>query len=336
MRDSIFSTDNYLEIAAERIQRFEAWHVFGRNPDVDTGTDPEDVWNGASVSVIQTMMTVPAPLLISSSAAANDDDQTIVVDGIDDNWDRQTVTTTPNNQTAVILGQGNRIDTYMISLAALVAGPPAGTVITQASSGASMSVVGSDTTHNTIWGYASGTFDLAGALTDPSGTMNPAAPVPTAYTACSFWLRVNVSYNTSANALNGDLYVAEQDTLAAGVPTTAARVHDKIDIGMEQSHNSYFSVPRNHKAYILKGYMTMNSGNQGGAIMNFMVREYGGVWRSQYIFGVDESASSAYVYDFSIPQVAPAQSDIKIQAVEVVKDNTDISAGYELILEDLR
>ena len=334
MHNSIYNTENYLEIAAGKIPRLSSFDINGRNPVVSTGTDPEDVWNYAGV---QTLMTVPAPLLVSSSAAANDDDQIITLDGLDDLWNRQVVEVTPNNQTAVIVPQGNRVDTYMISLAALVAGPPADTVITQASSGASMKVVGSDTTHNTIWGYASGTFDLAGAMTDPSGTMNPAAPVPTAFTACSFWMRVNWVYNSSpvADPLKGDLYIAEQDTLAAGVPTTPARVHSKIDIGMEMTQNAHFSVPLKHQVYIMDGWGSVNN-DAGYAKFGVYTRAFGKLFHNRILTSATNDGSSYINITRKLPSVIGEKSDIKISCVEVEADTTDVSAGFQIILEDLR
>lgn len=333
MVNSIYSMDRFFELGRGDLPRLSNRHQFGRNPDVNIATDPEDIW---SYGGTHTYMTVPAPMFISSSAAANDDDQVIVHEGVDDLWNSQVVNVTPNNQTAVIIPQGNRIDTYMISLAALVAGPPAGTMITQAGTGASMTVVGSDTTHNTIWGYTGDTFDLVGALTDPTGTMNPAAPVPTAFTACSFWLRSNRAFNSSANVTNGDLYIAEQDTLAVGVPTTATRVHNMINIGMEQSQSTLYSVPLNYNAALLNGWCTLNGAARSNVTVNYVVRMFNGVFRSQFIFGVDGNSNSHFDHHFDIPQVIPAKTDLKVIVQETDTNATDVSAGYELILEDTR
>lgn len=329
MHNSIYDDNNMLEIAAGRIQRFTPFACFGRNPDVDA---IEDIWNYGAT---QTLMTVPAPLYVSSSAAAGDSTQTIPISGVDDLWDLQTVTVTPNNQTAVIVPQGNRIDTYVMTFAALVAGPPAGTVITQASSGASMTVVGSDTTHNHIWGYASGTIDLAGALTDPTGTMNPAAPVPLTFTACSFWLRVNSANNSSATALVGDLYIAEIDGLTTGIPNTAARVHSKIDIGMEFTQNAHFSVPKNHKAYLMNGWASINN-DTGYAQIGIYTRAFGGLFQNRMFTTVTNDGASYIEKKLIVPFAATAQSDIKMLCYAVEAASSDVSAGFEIILEDLR
>lgn len=43
------SLESEIDIASGRYQGFSVVNKFGRNPDVDTGSTPEDVWNGASI-----------------------------------------------------------------------------------------------------------------------------------------------------------------------------------------------------------------------------------------------------------------------------------------------
>lgn len=329
MHNSIFSVENYFEIAAGRIQRFTALQINGRNPDVGAA---EDIWNYGTV---QTLMTVPAEIFVSSSAAANDDDQIIVIDGLDENWDIQQVQVTPNNQAAVIVPQGNNTDTYMLSFAALVAGPPAGTIITQAVTGASMTVVDSDTTHNTITGYLIGTADLVNGFVDPTATMNPDPNVPTAIDACALWIRINRAYNISANALNGDLYIAEHDTLAVGVPTTATLVHSKIDIGMEETQNAHYSVPRWHNAYMMDGWASINN-DKGYAHIAVDIRDFGGLFRNRLFTSVTNDGSSYLQRTQQLPALIAGKSDIKITCPAVEAVASDVSAGFEMILENTR
>lgn len=329
--DSIYSSDRFLEVAAGAIGRLSSFDINGRNPDVDTGTDPEDVWNYGG---LQTFMVIPAPLYISSSAAA-DTTQLIVLDGIDDLGDKQQAVMTPNGQNQVIAPQENRIDTFMLTFAALVAGPPIGTIITQAVSGASMSVAGFDLTLNTIWGYMSGLPDLANGFTDPTLTMNPDPNVPTAVTPCSFWLRMNFMYNTSGVALTGDLYVAEGNTLAAGVPTTAALVHGKIDIGMEMMQNAIYSVPNKHRVFLMDGWASINN-DKGYAQFGVYTRALGGVWHNHVFTAATNDGSSFVQMTRKLPAIVPARCDIKIMCYAVEADNSDVSAGFQIILDDMR
>ena len=71
---------------------------FGANPDVDTDSDPEDVWDQGGT---YTYLTSAATLYASSS----DDGDTVSmnVQGLDASWDLQTVSVTLTGQTQVAL-----------------------------------------------------------------------------------------------------------------------------------------------------------------------------------------------------------------------------------------
>jgi len=331
---SLKNTDRYWEIGAGEIDRFTSLNKFGRNTDIDIATDPEDVWNMGGV---QTFMTIAEPLYVSSSAAANDDDQIIRHQGLDENWDLQEVSVTPNNRTAVVIPAGNNTSYRVIEFASVTTGPAAGEVITQAVTGAQLSVVGSNTTDDTIWGVLVGATEFTAAQTVTGGIIAPSpATTSTVSQPCSLWIRSNRATNISGDALTGDLYIAEFDTLTAGVPDTQAQIHNKIDIGMEQTHSAIYSVPRGHNAYILKGYAAGNTANTGATTIDYQVRPFGGVFISQFILGLKGNASSLFVYEFAIPQLVPPKSDIKVQVLTVTSDNSNISAGFEFMLEDTR
>jgi len=79
---------------------------FGFNPEIDTTSDPEDVWaQGGTYTYLSTAQT----LYVSSSDSG--DDQTITIEGLDANWDRQTVTVSLNGTAqAAISGTWIRIN----------------------------------------------------------------------------------------------------------------------------------------------------------------------------------------------------------------------------------
>lgn len=251
-------TGRYWEIGAGEIGRFSCINKFGRNPDVDMGTAPEDIWSQGGT---YTYLTAAAAMFLSSSNGG--DTVNITVQGLDTNWDFKEETVALTGQTQVVI----------------------------------------------------------------PGT----------------YIRVFRAFNASSNMdtgqgtdLLGDVYIAETDTLTGGVPDTATKIKAKIDQLFQQTHMTHYSIARWHTGYLTKGYMTMNSGNQGATILDFAMRQFGGVFRSQFVLGVDESASSTFQYEYPVPQIILAKTDIKVVAVSVGKDNTDISAGFQVILEDNR
>lgn len=92
------------------ISNLKLINKFGYNSEIDTATDPEDVW---SYGGIYTFITSPIPLFISSSD--NTDTQIITVSGLDENWLTQTQTVTLAGQTKTpIAGTWMRIDRLLI------------------------------------------------------------------------------------------------------------------------------------------------------------------------------------------------------------------------------
>lgn len=254
---SLKNTDRYWEIAAGEVGRFEVINKFGRNPDVDTGTDPEDIWSQGGT---YTYLTTGTQLFLSSSNAGDTID--ITVEGLDENWDPKTETTTLTGQTQVALPG--------------------------------------------LWMRVFRAFNADSDLTDGVGT-----------------------------DLLGDVYVATTDAAPGGVPAVATKIKAKIDVLFQQTHMTHYAIPRWHTGYITEHYMTLNSAT-GVAILNVEVREFGNVFRSMFIVGLDANADSSFKYPFFAPFVIPQRTDIKFVAQSVSADDSDINAGYQLILEDWR
>lgn len=73
---------------------------FGENPDIDTGSVPEDIWEGGGLYTFDPVGTAPIVSLISDNAA---DTQDIIVQGldIDGNLTIQTITLTGTTRVAL-------------------------------------------------------------------------------------------------------------------------------------------------------------------------------------------------------------------------------------------
>lgn len=94
-----------IEVAKGNVPGHSVIKISGRNPDVDSGTDPEDLWaNGGTMSWPTTADTLD---VVSTSA---DDDgapttntgvQTLYIEGLDGSWDEVSETVTLNGTTPV-------------------------------------------------------------------------------------------------------------------------------------------------------------------------------------------------------------------------------------------
>jgi len=111
-------TDFHNEVALGRRQGATAWNKFGYNDDIDIGTELIASWGGTFQ-----FLTTGETINIVSSSTADDGDpagtgvNSIVVYGVDDNWETQTVVYTMNGTTTVTSAESwigiNRIAVFL-------------------------------------------------------------------------------------------------------------------------------------------------------------------------------------------------------------------------------
>ncbi len=91
------TTDFMLEVAKGKIPGHSQMNKFGENQDIDTGTDPEDVWDYGGLYIFSTTAD------IDSMSCATGDTVEMTVIGLDSNWDEVAQTKTLTGQTTVTL-----------------------------------------------------------------------------------------------------------------------------------------------------------------------------------------------------------------------------------------
>ena len=109
-------TDFHTEVALGRRQGATTWNKFGYNTDVDTGTEIIASWGGT-----YQFITVGETISIVSTSTADDDGGTgvnsIVVYGVDENWDAQIVVYTMDGTTPVVSAESwigiNRVAVFL-------------------------------------------------------------------------------------------------------------------------------------------------------------------------------------------------------------------------------
>ena len=116
------------------------------------------------------------------------------------------------------------------------------------------------------------TFVIQTANTDGQGKVVLATPLA----------RVSRAYVSGATAPLGDIYIAEDDTLSGGVPTTASKVHITIlgTAGQTQSFKAATTFS-NTDYFICTGGWASVSRNQSNVNVDteLQVRQVGGVYR---------------------------------------------------------
>ena len=112
----IGTTDFLIEVAKGTVLGHSLVFKFGRNPDVDTGSDPEDVWTYGGT---YTYNDTPSIQYISSSNAL-DVGMEITVEGLDADYNPQSVTVALNGQNQTQIGTG---ETFVRVFRAYNSGP---------------------------------------------------------------------------------------------------------------------------------------------------------------------------------------------------------------------
>lgn len=111
-----FSEEFLISVAKGDVPGHSLVFKYGRNPDIDTGTDPEDIWTYGGT---YTYNNTPSIQYISSSNAA-DIGQIITVEGLDENYESLSVNVVLNGQTQTQIGTG---ETFVRVFRAYNAGP---------------------------------------------------------------------------------------------------------------------------------------------------------------------------------------------------------------------
>jgi hypothetical protein len=144
--------------------------------------------------------------------------------------------------------------------------------------------------------------------------------------------RVFRAFNDSSNDLNGDVYAYTTGTVSAGVPQTASTVKAQVLSGFQQTQMAIYTVPADHKGFVCDiACSAPRLANQTIAIeMHLDTRKYGKIFRSQLVFGVNDSLYQDQLFS---PIELPPKTDIRLRAQQVYASNTPVAASFDMYLE---
>lgn len=129
------------------------------------------------------------------------------------------------------------------------------------------------------------------------------------------FIRVYRARNVGSTDLAGNVYIYEDDTVVAGVPSTNSKVKAYIMNGNNQTLMTQVSVPAG-KTGLIKWVQSSLSKKKDGILgVTIHVRPFGQVFQVKESFNVMSSGSSCVHKDFDgIPIVVTEKSDIVMRA----------------------
>lgn len=122
-----------------------------------------------------------------------------------------------------------------------------------------------------------------------------------------------------------------QGNITACAPTDDT-VTAQVSASFNQTLMAIYTVPANVTAYMTNYYGSMNRNNTTGAADLFLkVQSFGGALQTKHVMGMVGAGTSQVEHHFGHPFTISEKSDIRMQA-DVSADNTDVSAGFDLVL----
>jgi hypothetical protein len=167
-------------------------------------------------------------------------------------------------------------------------------------------------------------LDASGELANEIVTLAGTANAATAGTYSMIHRMIVRSAGTiEANA--GDIKATAQ---------TDSTVTAQITTGNSQTLMAIYQIPSDKTGYISSWYASMNRNNTTGAAdIRLMVKPPGEVYQVKRVRGLVGAGNSSFDQKFDFPTPVAASSIIKVGA-GASADNTDISAGFAVLLED--
>lgn len=167
------------------------------------------------------------------------------------------------------------------------------------------------------------TVDGNGDFTFGTQTVTLAGQTKTALTVpCA---RVSRIYNDSATNWVGVIYIYEDDTVTAGVPQTASKIHIQTTTGDNNSYKAATTFSSTDYAIITYFYADVNKKANANVDVELQVRQKGKVFRDVFARSCSNSMGVEMVLD--PPIIVPPNADVRVMA-ESDTASTSVSAGF--------
>jgi hypothetical protein len=141
--------------------------------------------------------------------------------------------------------------------------------------------------------------------------------------------RVTRVVNTGSTDLIGNIYIYQDDTVSAGVPTTGAKVHLIVEAGLNNSEKASTTISSNDYWILTSFYGDCLEKTAAFGILHLEIREKGGVFVNKV--DISCSTNARGVHEFKPYLVVPKNSDVRLRC-SASATNKDFSGGIQGLL----
>ena len=127
--------------------------------------------------------------------------------------------------------------------------------------------------------------------------------------------------NMGATDLAGTVYVYEDDTITAGVPDTASKIHAQMDGDANQTLQCAITLPDGEFWVVCQIYTGLDKKTAASVAFSVQVREAGGVFRTQMVTSA-HAESGGQLYNLEPYLIVPQNADFRIR---VLSDTSNIA-----------
>ncbi len=152
-------------------------------------------------------------------------------------------------------------------------------------------------------------------------------------TGSKLWTRIHSATIRTAGSQEANM----GNITVSQTPNTGARFVF-MPVGTNQSYVLAYTVPADKTAYLRHVYASLNRGAGGGAVQDrecdiaIATRNFGEIFRLRRPTSLNNNAPLDYEIFGGL--VFPAKTDIVMRITNVSTDNSDVSAGFDLVISD--
>jgi len=334
--EGIMLVSNYLlEVSKGNITGQNIMNKFGENPEITTGTDPEDIWDGGGIyafypSTAQDMEIVSSDVddagtVVSSGECTGGSFTTLIDTGATFQTDGVAALDLVINDTTGQFGIVESVDSEtQITCTQMTNGSQEDFQTSANSAGDAYRIANAS-------GTGAATIQIFGLDSDwASQTETVVLNGTTVVDLAKTYIRINRMVVLTAGSSGG-----AEGTLTCridGAGTTAAVINN----GNNQTLMAIYTIPAGRTGYFMQGYVGLSKGGGATAVnaqFSWRSRTFGGVFNVKGVINCQSSGSSYFSYNYAGAPGLPPRTDV-LMRVNEVSATIGASAGFDLLIID--